>query len=85
MRRTHLTIDRIVLRGFDPGVRKALLEGLQTELLRVLADPATRAALSRTRRAPVLKLGRMPVAPGPSGGRALGTRIGGAIGKELKL
>ena len=82
MSRINLTIDQVVLRGFEPGDRKALLEGLQTELSRVLADPATRAV--RSYRTPVLKLGRLPVSPGPSGGRILGARIGGAIGKGLK-
>ena len=84
MSRIHLTIDRIVLRGFDPADRTALLEGLQAELSRMLADPATRATLACSHRTPVLKLGQMPHTPGPSGGRTLGTRIGGAIGKGLK-
>jgi hypothetical protein len=82
--RINLTIDRIVLRGFDPGVRKAVTEGLRAELSRVLADPAGRASLGQSRRTPVLKLGSVPVSPGQSGGRVLGTRIGGAIGKGLK-
>jgi hypothetical protein len=84
MSRINLTIDRVVLRGFEPGDRKALLEGLQTELSRVLADPAGRGSLAQSRRTPVLKLGSVPVSPGPSGGRTLGARIGGAIGKGLK-
>ena len=84
MSRINLTIDQVVLRGFDPGDRKALLEGLQTELSRVLADPATRATWARSHRTPVLKLGPMAVSLGPSGGRLLGTRIGGAIGRGLK-
>ena len=84
MSRINLTIDRVVLRGFEPGDRKTLLEGLQTELSRVLADPATRAALAQPRRMPVMKLGIVPASPGPSGGRILGTRIGRAIGKGLK-
>jgi hypothetical protein len=83
MSRINLTVDRIVLRGFEPGDRRAVLDGLQTELSRVLADPATRAGWAG-RRTPVLNLGRVPVSPGPSGGRVLGTRIGGAIGKGLK-
>lgn len=82
--RINLTIDRIVLHGFDPADRRALLEGLQAELSRVLGDPAGRATWANSHRTPVLKLGRMPVSPGPSGGRALGARIGRAIGKGLK-
>ena len=84
MSRINLTIDEIVLRGFDPADRKALLEGLHAELSRALADPFTRAGWAQTHRTPVLKLGRMAVGPGPSGGRSLGTRIGAAIGKGLK-
>jgi hypothetical protein len=84
MSRINVTIDRIVLRGVEPADRRALLEGLQAELSRVLADPASSATLATSRRTPVLKLGRVPVSPGPSGGRNFGARIGGAIGKGLK-
>jgi len=84
MSRITLTIDQFVLRGFEPADRTALLDGLQDELRHVLADPATRAAWARSHRTPVLKLGRMPFSPGPSGGRIFGTRIAGAIGKGLK-
>lgn len=84
MSRINLTIDQIVLRGFDPGDRKALLDGLQTELSRVLADPAARAGWASSRRTPVLKVGRMPVSLGPSGSRNFGARVAGAIGKGLK-
>jgi len=87
MSRNQVEIDQIVLRGFEAGERKALVEGLEGELSRVLADPATRAQWARTHRSrtPVLKLGRMPLEAGISGGRKLGTRVGGAIGKGLKV
>ena len=84
MSRVNLTIDRIVLRGFEPADRAAMLQGLDAELRRVLADPAARAAWARSHRTPVLKLGRMPFSPGSSGGRKFGERLGGAIGKGLK-
>jgi len=84
MSRIHVTIDRIVMRGFEPADRRAVLEGLQTELSRVLAHPVGRAAWATSHRTPVVKLGSMPISPGPSRGRILGTRIGRAIGKELK-
>jgi hypothetical protein len=84
MSRINLTIDQIVLSGFAPADRIALLEALQTELRQVLADPATRAAWAQTHRTPVLKLGRMPFSLGPSGGRSFGTRVAKAIGKGLK-
>lgn len=82
--RIQLTIDHIVMRGFDPADRDAILVGLRAELERALADPATRAEWARSHRTPVLKLGRIPFTPGPSGGRTFGTRVGGAIGKGLK-
>ena len=82
--RITLTIDRLVLKGFEAGDRQALAEGLQAELSRVLADPATRADWARPHRTPVLRLGRMPLEPGPMGGRKFGGGLGRAIGKGLK-
>jgi hypothetical protein len=80
----HVTIDRLTLKGFDAADRKALVEGLRTELSRVLSDPATRAEWARSRRTPVLRLGRMPLEPGPAGGRKLGGSVARGIGKALK-
>jgi hypothetical protein len=84
MSRIKLTIDRLVLTGFDPADRNALAEGLQGELSRLLADPVTDAASAQSRRTPVVRLGRMPLDPGPSGGRKLGHTIARGIGKGLK-
>jgi len=61
------------------------MEGLQQELLRVLAGPAARATWARSRRTPVLKLGPMPFSLGPSGSKNFGVRMAEAIGKGLKL
>jgi hypothetical protein len=81
----HVNIDRVVLRGIDPANKQALISGLQTELSRILADPAARAAWPQnpTRRTPVLRLGKMPLAPGTAGARKLGTGIARAIGKGV--
>jgi hypothetical protein len=84
MSRINLTIDKLVLRGFRAGDRKALAEGLQSELSRVLANPVTRAEWVQSHRTPVLQLGKMPFEPGPSGGRKFGNGMARAIGKELK-
>ena len=84
MSRIRLTIDRVVLNGFEPADRTALMEGLRAELSRVLGDPASRGEWARSQRTPVLKLGRMPLDPGPSGGRKLGSGLARAIGKGLK-
>lgn len=82
--RIRVSIDRVVLRGFDPGDRNALVQGLQQELSRVLADPATRPGWARPHRTPVLRLGRMPLEFGPAGARKFGGSVGRAIGKGLK-
>ena len=81
----HVNIDRLVLRGIDPANRPALVAGLRTELSRILADPATRAAWPQyqTRRTPVLRLGKMRLAPGTAGARTLGTGIARAIAKGV--
>jgi hypothetical protein len=84
MSRIRVTIDRLVLRGMESADRKGLLEGLQTELSRVLADPAVRDEWAASHRTPVLRLGRMPLEAGPSGGRAFGRGLARAIGKGLK-
>ena len=84
MSRVSLTIDGIALRGFGAADRDAVVQALEGELRRVLADPATRAAWARSHRTPVLKLGRMAFTPGPAGGQSLGVRIGRAIGKGLR-
>ena len=85
MRRINLTIEKLVLRGLEPADRTALITGLQEELLRMLAGPATRATSARSHRTPVLKLDPMPFSVGPSGSRNFGTRVAQAIGKGLKL
>ena len=83
MSRILLHIDKIVLNGVDPGDRRALLAGLRSELSRVLADRAARAEWARSHRTPVLRLGAMPLEPGPSGGRKFGAGMARAIGKGL--
>jgi hypothetical protein len=81
--RILLAIDRVVLKGFEPADRKALVEGLESELSRLLADPATRRQWARSHRTPVLRLGRMPLEPGPAATRKFGSSMARAIGKGL--
>jgi hypothetical protein len=83
-RKVTLTIDRLVLRGVDPMDHRALEDGLKSELARVLAEPATQAALGKSRRTPVLRLGRMPMTPGLAGAREFGGSLARAIGKGGK-
>lgn len=80
----HVHIDRVVLRGIDAADRHALVSGLKTELARVLADPATQNAMSKSRRTPVMRLGKMPMEQGIGGARKLGGGIAQAIGKGIR-
>jgi hypothetical protein len=84
MSRIRVTIDQLVLRGFEAADRKALLEGLQNELSRALSDPRTRAGCAQSYSKPVLKLGRIPLEPGSSGDMKFGSALGHSIGKGLK-
>jgi hypothetical protein len=83
MSRIDLKIDRVVLRGVDPADRHALVNGLRSELARILADPAARAAWARSRRMPVLRVGTMTWEPGRAGARRLGGGIARAIGRKI--
>jgi hypothetical protein len=84
-RRVTLHIDRLVLRGIDPLDQRALAEGLQSELARVLAEPAVRAAMTKSRRTAVMRLGRVAMQPGKTGARALGSSVAKTVGKGLTL
>jgi hypothetical protein len=82
--RLNIHIDRLVLRGIDPSDQQAFANGLKTELARVLSDPQARAALARTRRTPVMRLGKLTMQPGLGGARDLGRGVAKAIGRGMK-
>ncbi|MFZ0746894.1 MAG: hypothetical protein WAM85_20995 [Terracidiphilus sp.] len=82
--RLNLHIDRVVLRGIDPADRQAFANGLKSELAKVLRDPSLRAALTRSRRTPMMRLGRISLEPGLAGARKLGGGVARAIGKGMK-
>jgi len=84
MSRIEVKIDRVVLRGLDPADRHSLVNGLKSELSRILADPAMGIKSARSQRTPVLRVGRMPMDAGLSGARSLGGGIAKAIGKGIK-
>jgi hypothetical protein len=84
MSRVRLTIDALTLKGFDATDGRALIEGLKSELARVLSDPATRAEWARSRRTPLLRLGPIPIETGSAGGRKFGGSVANAIGRGLK-
>ncbi len=80
--RVSVTIDRLVLRGMDPAARTAFVDGLRSDLARMLADRATRASLamgSPLRSSPVLRLGQVAMPAGISGARNLGSKVARAI------
>jgi hypothetical protein len=83
MSRIRVTIDRVVFKGIEPAERAALVDALRLELARVLADRSARAEWARPHRTPVLKLGRMPLQGGPSGGRSFGSGLARAIARGL--
>jgi hypothetical protein len=82
MSRIRVTIDRVALKGFEPAERIAILDGLTTELQRVLANSATHGQWS-PRRTPIVRL-HVPHQPGPSSSRALGGSVARAIGRSVK-
>jgi hypothetical protein len=84
MSRVRVPIDELVLKGLEPAERQALVDGLRTELSRVLSDPAGRRAWARAHRTPVIKLGQMTLEPGAAGGRKLGGGLALGIAKRLK-
>ena len=80
MRRIRVEIDSVVLRGFEPADRNALVEGIRSELTRVLASTSG----LKTHRTSVMRLERMPLEPGISGARRFGAGVARAMGKGLK-
>ena len=82
MSRVNVTIDRLVLNGFEPDQCQALVEALQGELSRALREPG--AVSPRMRRTPSMALAPMPLDLGRAGSRKLGAGIGRAIGEGLK-
>jgi hypothetical protein len=84
MSRIRVEIDRLVLPEMPIADRRALVEGLQSELTRILSDPAIRTELARSWRAPVLRLGDMPFQSRRAEARNFGCRMARAIGKGLK-
>jgi hypothetical protein len=84
MSQIKLTIDQLVLKGMETSAARALVSALRSELSRLLADPANRSEWARTHRTPVVRLGSLTIAPGPTGGRKFGGGMAQAIGKGLR-
>jgi len=84
MSRIRVTIDTLVLNGFEPSERQALIDGLQAELTRALADPQSTRQWARPYRTNVLRLPGIVADRGPAGRRSLGRQLGRAIEGSLK-
>jgi len=84
MSRIRLNIDRVVLKGVEPGEGKAMVEALRAELTRVLSNGTLQTEGLRSYRTPVLKLGRKPLQPGVGGARKFGTGLAKTIQNGLK-
>jgi len=82
--RTTVTIDRLVLRGFEPYQRQALVEALQAELSRALSAPSALTGLTGSRRIPVMPLNTMPLEAGRFGSRKLGADLASRIAKGIQ-
>ncbi|MFP3556887.1 hypothetical protein SB861_40165 [Paraburkholderia sp. SIMBA_049] len=84
MTRVTVTIDRVVLHGLAASEQRTLMRALESELSRVLADPATGLAGAQSRRIAVLNIGRVRMEAGAAGASKLGGGIARAIGKGVK-
>jgi hypothetical protein len=84
MSRIGVEIDRVVLRGLEPGDKRAFLTALTTELSRGLSDPAGGVKSLTSRQTEVLRVGTLPVESGPNGVRKLGGRVGSAISTGIR-
>jgi hypothetical protein len=82
MSQMRVTIHRVVLNGVAPDQRQALVDGLRQELVRILADPATRSAL-KPREMPALRLAPTMLIPGRAGATRLGAELARGIGRGL--
>jgi hypothetical protein len=84
MSRIRVTIDTLVLVGFEPSERQALIDGLQAELTRALSDPRSGTGWARPHRTNLLRLPAIASERGPAGRRSFGRQLGRAIEGSLK-
>jgi hypothetical protein len=84
MSRIRVTIDKLILNGFEAGERQAVVDGLRAELSLALADPQSRTEWARPYRTNVLRLPGITSERGPAGRRSFGRQLGRAIEGSLK-
>ena len=84
MRRAVVHIESLVLKGFQHSDQRALSEGLQEQLLRLLSQPATIEQLSRLGSIQDVHAGSFVVDPG-SGLAHVGSNVATQICTGLNL
>jgi len=84
MSRIRVTIDQLVLNGFEASERQAVIDGLRAELTRALSDPQSGTGWARPYRTNVLRLPGIVSERGPAGRRSFGRQLGRAIEGSLK-
>lgn len=84
MSRIRVNIDRLVLNGFQSLEGKALVAALQSQLSQALSEQGTRESWGRSYRAPILKLGPMPMESGSAGAGKFGKQMASAVVRQLK-
>lgn len=83
MKRVTLHIDRLVLRGFRRENRDGLVEGIQQELHRLLADPQAAQQLAAGGDAARLRMGEVRIGEGATP-QNVGAQVAQAISRGMK-
>ena len=84
MRRVIVHIDRLVLKGFRPGDRHAIAQGLQEQLTNLLSAPGMAEQLTQMQSDPRLRAGSMNIAADAKAqqvGMAIANKLGQGIGR----
>ena len=84
MTRITVTVDHLLLKGIEPEMGNALAAALKADLSQALSDRTARSEWARSHRTPVLKLSRMPLNSGITGGTKLGKQVAHAVARGLK-
>lgn len=82
MTRVIVHIERLVLKGFQPGDRHAVAQGLQAELERVLSGRDAASRLRGLGDVPGLQVGGVPVEQGANPQR-VGESVAQGIGRKI--
>ncbi|HEY5810732.1 MAG TPA: hypothetical protein VIT67_22370 [Povalibacter sp.] len=84
MRRVIVHIDSLVLKGFRPGDRHAIAQGLQEQLTTLLSAPGMAQQITQMQSVPRLRAGSMNVAADAKPqqvGMAIANKLGKGIGR----